>query len=229
MIPLKDVDRKPARFPLITMLIIGANTFIYLIEVMEGGDFVRRWSMVPVEISAGKHLVTVVTAMFLHGSLLHIAGNMIFFWAFGPEVEDMMGRVRYAIFYLVGGIIAFGVQIGLNPVAHVPTLGASGAIATIMAAFLVTFPRDRIRTVIFLGIFVTIYLIPAVVLVGIWFLLQIVSEAGTFAGNQSHGGVAYGAHIGGFLFGLAFARLFERGRPDGPGLSPTDFIDRRES
>lgn len=215
MIPLKDVDRRPARFPLITMLIIGANTFLYLIEVMEGGDFVRRWSLIPAEVSAGKNLVTVVTAMFLHGSLLHIAGNMIFFWAFGPQVEDMMGRVRYALFYLLGGVVAFGVQIGLNPGAHVPTLGASGAIATVMAAFLVTFPRDRIRTVIFLGFFVTIYLIPAVVLVGIWFLLQIVSEAGTLAESQSRGGVAYGAHIGGFLFGLAFARLFEGWRPEG--------------
>ncbi len=214
MIPLKDVDRRPDRFPLVTMIIISMNVLLYMLEVVKGSAFVTQWSLVPYEVSAGKHLITILTAMFLHGSLLHIAGNMIFFWAFGPQLEDVMGRTRYALFYVLGGVIAFGVQIVLNPEAQVPTLGASGAIAAIMGGFLITFPRDRIRTIVFLGIFVTIYLVPAVILVGLWFLLQIVSEAGTLAENQVGGGVAYGAHIGGFLFGLTFARMFERGRPN---------------
>jgi len=215
MIPLKDIDRKPSRFPAITSLIIIANTFVFLLELQNGNAFVERWSLVPSQIASGRDLVTVVTAMFLHGGFLHIAGNMVFFWAFGPEIEDMMGRARYAAFYLLGGLVAFAAQIVLNPDSQLPTLGASGAIAAVMGAFLITFPRDRIRTLVFIGFFVTTFIVPAMVLVGLWFLLQLISEAGTLAESQTGGGVAYAAHIGGFVFGLAFARLFEgprRGR-----------------
>ncbi len=213
MIPLKDIDRRPSRFPVMTSLIIAANTLVFLLELVNGNAFIERWSLVPSEIASGRDLITVVTAMFMHGGLLHIAGNMVFFWAFGPEVEDMMGRARYTAFYLLGGLAAFGAQVALNPDSQVPTLGASGAIAAVMGAFLITFPRDRIRTLVFLGFFVTTFLVPAIVLVGLWFLLQIVSEAGTLAESQTSGGVAYAAHIGGFIFGLAFARLFEGRRP----------------
>jgi len=212
MIPLKDIDRRPSRFPAITSLIIAANTFVFLLELANGDAFVERWALVPSEIASGKGLITVVTAMFMHGGLLHIAGNMVFFWAFGPEIEDMMGRTRYAAFYLLGGLVAFGAQVALNPASQLPTLGASGAIAAVMGAFLVTFPRDRIRTLVFLGFYVTTILVPAILLVGLWFLIQIISEAGTVAEGQTSGGVAYAAHIGGFIFGLAFARLFERRR-----------------
>jgi membrane associated rhomboid family serine protease len=215
MIPLKDIDRKPSRFPAITSLLIAANTLVFLLELMNGNAFVERWTFVPSEIASGRALVTAVTAMFMHGGLLHIAGNMIFFWAFGPEIEDMMGRARYAVFYLLGGLVAFGAQVALNPDSQAHMLGASGAIAAVMGAFLITFPRDRIRTIVFLGFFVTVFRVPALLLVGLWFLLQIVSEAGTLAGNHTGGGVAYGAHIGGFLFGLVFARLFEGRRPGG--------------
>ncbi len=215
MIPLKDIDRRPARFPAITTLLIVANTFVFLLEMVNGNAFVERWSFVPSEIASGRGVVTLVTAMFLHGGLLHIAGNMVFFWAFGPEIEDMMGRARYAVFYLLGGLVAFGAQVVLNPVSQTHMLGASGAIAAVMGAFLITFPRDRIRTIVFLGLFVTVFRIRALLLVGLWFLLQIASEAGTLAGNHMDGGVAYAAHIGGFLFGLAFARLFEVRRPGG--------------
>ncbi len=215
MIPLKDVDRRPSRFPLITSMLIVANILVFLLELMGGEPFMERWSLVPSDIMSGRNLITIMTAMFMHGGLLHIAGNMIFFWAFGPEVEDMMGRARYAAFYLLGGLAAFGAQIALNPGSQTPTLGASGAIAAVMAAFLITFPRDRIRTIVFLGIFVTVFRIPALLLVGLWFLLQIISEAGTLA-DRTGDGVAYAAHIGGFIFGLAFARLFEGGRRGNP-------------
>jgi membrane associated rhomboid family serine protease len=210
MIPLSDIDRRPSRFPLITILIIGANTFIFLLELVNGPAFVVRWSFIPSEIAAGRNLITIMTAMFIHGGWLHIIGNMIFFWAFGPEIEDMMGRTRYPVFYVAGGLAAFGVQIAVNPASLVPTLGASGAIAAVMGAFLITFPRDRIRTVVFLGFFVTIFFIPAIILVGLWFLIQLFSEVGSLVERRPGGGTAYAAHIGGFVFGMASARLFER-------------------
>lgn len=212
MIPLKDIDRIPTRFPAVTSIIIVVNICMFLLELTQGNTFVERWSLIPSTISSGKNLVTAVTAMFLHGGLMHIAGNMVFFWAFGPAIEDLMGWAGYAAFYLLGGLVAFGAQVALDPGSQTPTLGASGAIAAVMGAFLITFPRDRIRTIVFLGFFVTTLFVPAVLLVGIWFLLQVVSEAGTLVESRTTDGVAYAAHIGGFLFGLAFARLFESGR-----------------
>jgi membrane associated rhomboid family serine protease len=208
MIPLSDIDRRPSRFPLITTLIIGVNTYVFLLELMYGDPFVNRWSLIPSEFVAGQNLITILTAMFLHAGWLHIIGNMVFFWAFGPEIEDTMGRVKYLSFYIIGGLVAFGAQIAMNPTVSLPTLGASGAIAAIMGAFLVTFPRDRIRTVILFGFFVFIRFIPAIVLVGFWFLLQLLSEVGSL-GQVQNGGIAYMAHIGGFVFGMVFARLFE--------------------
>jgi membrane associated rhomboid family serine protease len=210
MIPLKDIDRRPSRFPLITSLIIGANTLVFLLELVNGEAFVTRWSLIPSEIASGRDQITILTAMFMHGGWLHIIGNMIYLWAFGPEIEDMMGRARYPVFYTMGGLAAFGAQVAVNPDSLVPTLGASGAIAAVMGAFLITFPRDRIRTVVFLGIFVTIFFIPAIILVGFWFLLQLFSEVGSLVERRTSGGIAYAAHIGGFVFGMASARLFER-------------------
>jgi membrane associated rhomboid family serine protease len=130
------------------------------------------------------------------------------FWGFGPEIEDAMSRPRYLIFYLLGGLVATLGQILISPHEMIPNLGASGAIAAVMGAFLITYPRDQIRTVLFLGWYVSVRLVPAVVLVGLWFLLQIFSEVGSLAAVQT-GGVAYMAHIGGFAFGAASARIFE--------------------
>jgi membrane associated rhomboid family serine protease len=208
MIPLSDIDRRPSRFPLITTLIIGTNTFVFLLELVHGAPFVVRWSLIPAEIASGRDLITLLTAMFMHAGWLHIIGNMIFFWAFGPEIEGIMGRSRYLVFYLAGGLAAMGAQVAANPASPVPTLGASGAIAAVMGAFLITFPRDRIRTIVFLGFFVTIFRIPAILLVGFWFLIQLFSEVGSLVDRQT-GGIAYAAHVGGFVFGMAFARLFD--------------------
>ena len=122
-----------------------------------------------------------------------------------------MGRSRYLVFYLAGGLAAMGAQVAANPASPVPTLGASGAIAAVMGAFLITFPRDRIRTIVFLGFFMTILRIPAILLVGFWFLIQLFSEVGSLVDRQP-GGIAYAAHVGGFVFGMAFARLFESRR-----------------
>jgi rhomboid family protein len=208
MIPLSDADRRPVRFPLVTVLIIGANSAVFVLELLKGPHFALALSYIPAQVVRGKDLFTVITAMFVHAGWLHILGNMIYFWAFAPEIEDVMGRWRFATFYMVGGLAASLVQIGVNPASTLPNLGASGAIAAVMGAFLITFPRDRIRTIVLLGFFVFIPFIPAVVLVGIWFLLQLFSEVGSVMAGQI-GGVAHMAHIGGFVFGLLTARLFE--------------------
>jgi len=133
---------------------------------------------------------------------------MVFFWVFGPEIEDVMGPVRYLVFYLLGGLAATFGQVVIDPTSTIPNLGASGAIAAVMGAFLITYPRDRIRTVLLFGWFARVTFVPAILLVGMWFLTQVFSEVGALAEVQT-GGVAYMAHIGGFLFGMVFARLFE--------------------
>ncbi len=209
MIPLTDVSRRPTTFPIVTLTIIAINVIVFIVELIGGDAFVTRWAMVPAQVTAGQHVETIITAMFMHASWSHIIGNMVFFWAFGPEIEDEMGPWRYAIFYLLGGIAAAAFQIAFDPHSTIPNLGASGAIAAVMGAFLVTFPRDQIRSLLVIGIFVDVTYIPAVLLVGGWFLLQLLS-AGTIVPGTQSGGVAYLAHVGGFLFGCVFARLFER-------------------
>jgi rhomboid family protein len=208
MLPLRDVSRRPLRVPIVTGTIIAINIGAFLLELSGGDPFITRWSVIPAEVTSGRHVETILTAMFLHAGWAHILGNMLFLWVFGPEIEDVMSRPRYLIFYLLGGLAATLAQIVISPDSTIPNLGASGAIAAVMGAFLITYPRDQIRTVLFLGWFVTVRLVPAIVLVGLWFLTQIFSEVGALATVQT-GGVAYVAHIGGFTFGAAAARMFE--------------------
>jgi len=207
LIPLSDASRRPVRLPLVTALIIVANVFVFLRELMRGDAFVMHWSAIPVQIISGHRWITVFTAMFMHGSWSHIIGNMVFLWAFGPEIEEAMGRRRYLVFYLAGGLVAMLAQIAADPHSMVPNLGASGAIAAVMGAFIVTYPRDRIKAVLFILVFVRITFIPAALLIGFWFLTQLV-HAGAVAQVQT-GGVAYLAHVGGFVFGTLTAHLFE--------------------
>ena len=206
VIPLSDASRRPAHFPFITILLIVANGFVFLCELMGGEEFVTRWAAVPADITAGRHWLTLLTAMFMHGSWSHIVGNMVFLWAFGPEIEDAMNPWRYSVFYLVGGLIAMLAQVVASPDSAVPCLGASGAIAAVMGAFLVIYPRDEIRSLWFFLFFVRVTFIPAALLIGVWFLIQLFS-VGSVATVQT-GGVAYLAHIGGFVFGVAAARVF---------------------
>ena len=210
-IPLGDVTRRPRQVPLMTILIIAVNGFVFVLELMGGDPFVLRWSLVPADVSAGRNLVTVLTSMFMHEGWMHILGNMVFFWAFGPQIEDAMGQARYLIFYLLSGLAATVAQVALAPSSTVPNLGASGAIAGVMGAFIVTYPRDEIRTLLILGWFVRVTVIPASLLIGVWFLIQLFSQVGSIADVQS-GGVAYAAHVGGFLFGALTGRLFEKSR-----------------
>ena len=178
-----------------------------MLELAGGDNFVTMWSAIPAQITMGQRWITILTSMFMHAGWLHIIGNMIFLWAFGPEIEDAMNPVRYLVFYLVGGTVAMVTQILLNANSTVPNLGASSAIAAVMGAFLVTYPRDRIRSVLIIFFFVQITMIPAALLIGVWFLLQIFS-VGSVANVQS-GGVAYMAHISGVIFGAVTCRLFE--------------------
>ena len=212
VIPLGDASRRPARVPVITALIILVNAIVFALELMRGDTFVTQWSVIPAEIVSGHHWITILTAMFMHGSWSHIIGNMVFLWAFSPEIEDAMGRGRYLVFYLLGGLIAMLAQVAADPHSAVPNLGASGAIAAVMGAFLVTYPRDQIRTLLFIFVFGRIRFIPAALLIGLWFVIQLF-HAGSVAHVQT-GGVAYLAHVGGFVFGAATARWFEGSPPE---------------
>ena len=207
MIPLGDASRRPSRLPVVTVSVIALNVFAFILELTGGEEFVVQWSVVPADIVAGHHWITILTALFMHASWSHILGNMVFLWAFGPEIEDTMNPGRYAAFYLAGGIVSMLAQVAVDPGSTVPNLGASGAIAAVMGAFLVTYPRDQIRTVLLIGWFVRITFIPAALLIGFWFLIQLLSF-GVIAQTQS-GGVAYMAHLGGFIFGAASGRIFE--------------------
>ena len=210
LIPLGDASRRPLRSPVVTAFIIVVNVFVFLLELMRGDAFVMQWSAIPAQIISGHHWITIFTAMFMHGSWSHIIGNMIFLWAFGPEIEDAMGPGRYLLFYLAGGLVAMLAQILADPHSTVPNLGASGAIAAVMGGFIVTYPRDQIKAVLFIFVFVRITFIPAALLIGFWFLTQLV-HAGAVAQVQT-GGVAYLAHVGGFIFGAVAAHFFENSR-----------------
>jgi membrane associated rhomboid family serine protease len=193
--------------PFVTGTIILVNVVVFFLELTGGDAFVMQWSAIPAQITSGHAWITILTAMFMHASWSHIIGNMIFLWAFGPEIEDAMGPLRFLIFYLAGGVIAMLAQVAADPHSTVPNLGASGAIAAVMGAFIVTYPRDQIKSVLFIFIFFRITLIPAALLIGFWFLTQLV-HAGAVAPVQG-GGVAYLAHVGGFIFGAVTCRLFE--------------------
>jgi membrane associated rhomboid family serine protease len=195
---------------MVTAAIIAANAWAFILELQGGDVFVTQWAVIPASISSGHAWITLLTAMFMHGSWLHILGNMIFLWAFGPEIEDAMGPMRYLLFYLMGGVIAMLSQVAGSPASTVPCIGASGAIAAVMGAFIVMFPRDRIRSFVWIVVFVSIARIPAALLIGVWFIIQLL-DAGAVANVQT-GGVAYLAHVGGFIFGAATVRLWVRKR-----------------
>ena len=207
LVPLTDASRRPTRFPVVTLFIIVINAFAFGLELTGGESFVLQWAAIPHDIVNGHHWVTVFTAMFLHGSWLHLISNMVFLWAFGPEIEDAMNPLRYSLFYLLGGAVAMLAQVLTSPDSTIPSIGASGAIAAVMGAFLITYPHDQIRSLLVIFIFVKTTFVPAALLIGFWLLTQILN-AGVVADVQT-GGVAYVAHVGGCVFGLLTARWFE--------------------
>jgi len=219
MIPLRSTARVYSR-TLVTVGLIVINTMIFLYQATlsqyDLNTFVTQWGIVPDQMR-GLGLVTLVTSMFLHGGWMHLIGNMLFLWVFGRNVEDLIGGPRFFAFYVLAGIAAGVVQVAVNAYSRVPTIGASGAIAGVMGAYLIKFPRTRIVTLIFIFFFVTTAEIPAAFILLYWFAIQFFSGFGSLATtNYSGGGVAYFAHIGGLLVGMMLIRMFparQRWRP----------------
>lgn len=208
MFPLGSVSRSLTAVPFVTVLIILLNAGAFYLELAHGEPFVLRWSAVANEVTHGRHLETIVSSMFLHAGWMHIIGNMLFLWAFAPPMEDAMGSPRFVVFYLLGGIAAMAAQMFADPTSTIPSLGASGAVAAVMGAFLVTYPRDQIRTLILTPV-ARVVSVPAIVLIGLWIVTQVISVS-TEATQANAGGVAYFAHIGGAVFGAVTGRLFVR-------------------
>jgi membrane associated rhomboid family serine protease len=203
MIPLRDTI--PSRTtPVVTVLIIVANVFVFLymlsLDPYTQNHFIRQYAVVPARL----HLSALVTSMFLHGGWMHIIGNMWFLWVYGDNVEDSLGHGKYLLFYLLCGVIAAVTQYAISPDSQVPTLGASGAIAGVMGAYLIKFPHSRILTLIPIIVFWTTIEIPAVIILVYWFILQFFSGIGSigYAQSSQGAGVAFFAHVGGFIAGM---------------------------
>ena len=213
MFPLRDENRS-GTFPIVTVLLIASCTAVFLYEISLGQAALKQFfdvfALAPGQITydlrsgeAGLHQLVLpfFTSMFLHGGWLHLLGNMWFLWIFGDNVEDALGPVRFLIFYILCGLGAGLAHYLLGPASSLPTVGASGAIAGVLAAYMVLFPGARVHTLVPLGFFVRIMELPAVAVIGIWFLIQVVSSLVTF-GMTERGGVAFAAHVGGFVAGL---------------------------
>jgi membrane associated rhomboid family serine protease len=225
MFPIKD-NIPLARFPLVTAALIAINVIAYLLEIRHGGSFfggptasvASHYGAIPYDLTHHETQPatwkTALTSMFLHGSFLHIFGNMIFLAIFGPTVEDAVGRVRFLAFYLLGGLVALGAQVAADPSSTGPTLGASGAIAAVLGGYILLYPRARVLSLVFIVFFFTLIEVPAVFLLGFWFVEQLyiglAGLAGAGAIGSSADGIAYFAHIGGFVFGLLVIRLLVR-------------------
>lgn len=217
MIPLKD-DNPTETTPYVTVALIAINiiVFIYQLSLGPRGDqlFVFRTGIIPYEFThavdippyAAHPLVfNLIAAMFMHGGILHLLGNMLYLWIFGNNVEDAMGHFRFVLFYLLTGLLASATHIILVPDARIPMIGASGAISGVLGAYFVLFPWAKVHTLIFLFFFITVIRVPAVVILGFWFVLQ-------FLNIYSHSNVAWFAHIGGALSGVLLVRFFLKRR-----------------
>lgn len=216
MIPLKDVN-PTEKFPIFTISIIILCTLIFLKEAsmpqFQLEQFVKEYGLVPSVLFNENlpliyRLSRIFTSMFLHGSFAHLIGNMLYLWIFGNNVEDRLGHFRFLLFYILCGIGAAFAQALVFPDSQTPMIGASGAIAGVLAGYLILFPGARIITLVFIFYYITLQEIPAFIVIGIWFLLQFVSSLGSLAGIQT--GVAYMAHLGGFIAGLVLILIFPK-------------------
>lgn len=218
MIPLYD-DNPTRIFPVITVLLIAANVAVFIYELilpspqaLEG--FVRAAAIIPYDVTHNldpRVSLTLFTSLFVHAGWLHIIGNMLYLWIFGNNVEDAMGHLRFALFYLLCGLAASAAQIAVNIDSPVPNIGASGAIAGVLGAYLILFPRARVVSLVTLGYFVRLVKVPAVLVLGLWIVVQLFSGLASL-GMPEVGGVAWFAHLGGLLVGLLLVRLFVRRR-----------------
>ena len=224
-LPLKDIN-PTVRTPYVTITIIGVNVLVYIYQMLLGPQFhtfVASFGATPFEITHMTDLVgtfslgrsglvhhpgpspiilTLFTSMFMHGGLLHLGGNMLYLWIFGNNIEDVLGPVRFIIFYLVCGLAAHALHIAMDPSSIIPTVGASGAISGVIGAYLIVYPKARVLSLIFLGFFIRMAVVPAFIIIFFWFVIQLVSAMASLGGMQG-GGVAWFAHIGGFIAGVA--------------------------
>jgi membrane associated rhomboid family serine protease len=203
MFPIRDTQRSFS-FPFVTILLIAANLLAFLFELSLGPVLRDRFLMVYGLVPYRASLMTMFTSMFLHGGWMHVLGNVWFLWIFGDNVEDALGHARYLVFYLLCGLAAAFTQIFFEPFSRLPTIGASGAIAGVMGAYMVKFPGSRILTLVFIFFFITTVEVPALFMLAYWFLIQFFNGVGSIGYSRaSAGGVAWFAHVGGFLAGIA--------------------------
>jgi membrane associated rhomboid family serine protease len=222
MLPIGDDDSDRRFAPLINYVLIAINVLVFVFLQGMGGNekFTYAFSTVPAEILTGKDIAacvrtysctvyfTLITSMFMHGGWAHLLGNMLFLWVFGDNIENRIGHIRYLIFYLVCGIIASLSHVFVSGSdSLIPSLGASGAISGVLGGYLLLFPSRRVRVIMGRGITT----VPAFVALGIWIVFQVISGMGMLGGDETGGGVAYAAHIGGFVAGLALIKLFDIG------------------
>lgn len=225
MLPLSD-SAKTQRTPWVNLTLILINVVVFLYELSLGprlGSFIDRWAVVPAQVTAvlqhapGAHpaaLLTLVTAMFLHGGWLHIGGNMLFLWIFGDNVEDRLGHGRYLGFYFACGIVANLAQVAMDPLSSVGAIGASGAIAGVLGAYAITYPGARISVLLPVFFLFTLLDVPALIMIGVWFAIQFFSGVATLgAASMQSGGVAWWAHVGGFLFGILLMIVLPKDPP----------------
>ncbi|HEX5589857.1 MAG TPA: rhomboid family intramembrane serine protease [Candidatus Limnocylindrales bacterium] len=217
MIPLRDAN-PTRRAPVVTLALIAACFAVFAVELsVEAsggeaalGELFGTWGAVPSVISAAfsgdgdmaAAWTGIFGSLFLHGGWLHLLGNMLFLWIFGNNIEDRLGRLPFLVFYLVGGIAAALTQVWIDPSSEIPLVGASGAIAATLGAYLVLYPRARILTLVFLGFFYQLIEVPAVFVLGFWFVLQLIDGVASLGATTAQGGVAFFAHIGGFVAGM---------------------------
>ena len=219
MIPIKD-DIPTRSFPFVTigLILVNIGVFVRLLLLAPTAqqEVILRLAVIPHELThlpagrldlLGYNLLTLLTSMFLHGGLLHLGGNLLYLWIFGNNVEDVMGHLRYLAFYLICGLAGAAAQIAVRPSSHVPMIGASGAIAGVLGAYLVMFPAARVSTLLFFVIFARVVQVPALIVLGSWLLIQLIN-----ARQMGPGGVAWFAHLGGFLAGVLLIVLFRRRR-----------------
>lgn len=217
MLPLRD-ENPTSTTPVVNYVLIAINILVFIFQVMLGSSqdsFVYQFALIPAQITGGLGIgdvLDVFTSMFMHAGLAHIGGNMLYLWIFGDNVEDAMGHGRYLFFYLTGGAVASLAHILTNPGSQIPTVGASGAIAAVLGAYLILYPQSRVSTLIFIGYFIRLAMVPAIVVLGLWFVLQLFQGVLTL-GAADVGGVAFWAHIGGFVAGLVLAKVLAKRTP----------------
>ena len=216
MLPIGDDNSGRRTAPLVTYALVALNVLFFFVELNGGDAFIKKWAFVPSRFLANPFgdLLTLFTSMFMHAGWVHLGGNMLYLWIFGDNVEDRFGHLKFIIFYLFCGLAATFAQLAFSVGSNVPNLGASGAIAGVLGAYILLFPKGKVKVLQGQGVIQ----VPALLAIGMWIVLQFFSGIGSVANTAQTGGVAYMAHIGGFLAGLALTFLF-RGR--GARLSPS--------